>query len=55
MWFDNAGDDPTSSSAGAWCYMNMGARYKITEIPTEPFPFRQPDKCIFTPPRGEQG
>jgi hypothetical protein len=55
MWFDNAGDDPDSTSAGAWCYMNMGARYRHGEIPTEPFPFRVPDKCIFTPPRGEQG
>lgn len=55
MWFDNAGDDPDSSSAGAWCYMNMGARYKIGEIPDEPLPFRVPERCIFTPPRGVQG
>jgi hypothetical protein len=55
MWFDNAGKDPNSSSAGAWCYMNMGARYKAGEIPTEIFPFRKPDQCIFTPPRGVQG
>jgi hypothetical protein len=55
MWFDNAGDDPDSSSAGAWCYMNNGARYKIGEIPDEPLPFRKADQCIFTPPRGVQG
>lgn len=55
MWFDNAGDDPVSSSTGAWCYMHHGARYKYGEIPTEPFPFKKPDQCIFTPPRGQQG
>lgn len=55
MWFDNKGDDPDSSSAGAWCYMHMGARYRYEEIPEEPFPFRKADQCIFAPPRGEQG
>lgn len=55
QWFDNAGDDPDSSSSGAWCYMNLGARYKYGEIPTGPLPWRDPEQCFFTPPRGEQG
>lgn len=55
MWFDNAGDDPDSTSAGAWCFMYNGGRFKYGELPTEPFPFRKPDQCIFTPPRGQQG
>lgn len=55
MWMDNTGDDPNSSSTGAWCYMNMGTRYRYKEVPTEPLPFRDPERCIITPPRGEQG
>jgi hypothetical protein len=57
MWMDNAGVDPNSTTAGAWCYMNAGARYRPGEVPgpDAPLPFRKPDQCIFTPPRGEQG
>lgn len=55
QWFDNAGDDPDSTSAGAFCFMNMGARYRLGELPTDPLPWRKLDQCIHTPPRGEQG
>lgn len=55
MWMDNAADDPNSTSAGAWCYMNFGMRYGLGEMPTEPLPFRDPERCWVTPPRGEQG
>lgn len=55
MWMDNGGDDPDSASAGAWCYMNFGARYGVGQMPAEPLPFRDPAQCWVTPPRGEQG
>ena len=59
MWFDLEGDDPDSTSTGAWCYMNMGTRYRYGELPPreQPFPFgpEKRDQCILTPPRGEQG
>jgi hypothetical protein len=55
QWFDNAGDDPDSSSAGAWCYMYTGGRFRFGELPTDPLPWRDPSQCIFAPPHGVQG
>ena len=54
-WFDQAGKDPNSSEAGAWCHMYLGKRFRITEYPTEPLPWRDKAQCITTPPRGVQG
>ena len=54
-WFDHAGRDPGSSSAGAWCYVYHGRRFKYGEMPSEPIPWRDKSQCMTTPERGQLG
>jgi hypothetical protein len=55
QWFDNAADDPNADTAGGWCYVYGGARYRYKELPTDPIPWFDPKQCIFTPEKGLQG
>ena len=55
IWFDQAGEDPDSDLAGAWCHMFMGKRYQVGEVPTGQLPFRDLSQCIHSAPRGSQG
>ena len=54
-WFDNAGDDPNSSSAGAWCEMYSGSRFQYGTMPSEPAPWFDKSQCIYSPPAGVNG
>ena len=54
-WFDPDGKDPDSSTAGAWCHIYGGRRYRTGSFPTEPLPLRDKQQCIASPPRGQQG
>ena len=53
-WYDNAADDPESTSSGAWCHMFLGKRFRVGEMPTS-LPWRDTDKCVYTVDRGQQG
>ena len=54
-WFDQKGDDPNSSSAGAWRHVWNGRRYALGELPTEEIPWFDPEQAIDQPERGVQG
>ncbi len=55
LWFDPDGDDPESSTAGAWCWMNDGQRYRLGTMPKDPLPVGDRKQCIHTPSRGQLG
>jgi hypothetical protein len=55
IWWDPNGDDPTSTSTGAWQFVYFGKRYKPGELPTEPVPWFDKSQSFTSPPKGVQG
>jgi hypothetical protein len=55
IWWDTAGKDPNSSSAGAWQFVYFGKRYKPGEYPTDPVPWFDKSQSFTSPPKGTQG
>ena len=55
IWWDPAGKDPNSSSAGAWQFVYFGKRFKVGELPSEPVPWFDKSQSITSPPKGEFG
>jgi hypothetical protein len=55
IWWDPAGKDPNSSSAGAWQFVYFGKRYREGELPTDPVPWFDKSQSFTSPPKGVQG
>jgi hypothetical protein len=55
IWWDWNGKDPNSTSNGSWQFVNMGKRYRVGELPTEPVAWWDTSSSMTSPPKGTQG
>ena len=55
IWMNQEADDPNSDLTGGWCHAVNGKRYKTSEMPTEPIPWRDNTQCIAQAPKGVHG
>jgi hypothetical protein len=55
IWWDRNGQDPNSTSKGAWQWVYKGQRWTMGNAPAEPLPWWDPNQAFTSPPRGVQG